>query len=111
ESGKLDLEQRPFNLAECIEEALDLLASKAAEKGLELAYLLGEQTPHTIIGDVTRLRQILVNLVSNAVKFTEAGEIVISVESRLVNGAATSTSLSAGTVYELHFAVRDSGIG
>ena len=82
ESGKLDLEQQPFCLTDCIEEALDLLAAKASEKGLDLAYLLDEKTPHTILGDITRLRQILVNLISNAVKFTERGEVVISVTAR-----------------------------
>ncbi|MCT7972029.1 response regulator [Laspinema olomoucense] len=79
ESGKLDLEQQPFNLRSCIEDSLDLLASRAAEKGVELAYLIEPSTPEMIIGDVTRVRQILVNLLSNAVKFTEKGEVVVSV--------------------------------
>ena len=82
ESGKLELEEQPFKLRTCIEESLDLLAPKAAEKGLELAYLIDPQTPHTIAGDVTRLRQILVNLLSNAVKFTQAGEVTISVTAK-----------------------------
>jgi signal transduction histidine kinase len=79
ESGKLDLEEHPFRVDDCVEEALDLLAARAADKGLDLAYLIAEQMPRTIVGDITRLRQILVNLLSNAVKFTEAGEIVLSV--------------------------------
>ena len=79
ESGKLELETHPFKLRTCIEESLDLLAPKAAEKGLELAYMLDPKTPTTIAGDVTRLRQILVNLLSNAVKFTSSGEVTITV--------------------------------
>ena len=101
ESGKLDLEHASFPLATCIEESLDLLSSRAAEKGLELAYLVDETVPGNIVGDVTRLRQILVNLVSNAVKFTQAGEVVVTV---------TARPLEDGT-HELTFAVRDTGIG
>jgi CheY-like chemotaxis protein len=78
-----------------------LLAPKASEKGLDLAYLLDEATPHTIVGDITRLRQILVNLLSNAVKFTAQGEVVVSV---------TSRKLATGH-HQLQFAVRDTGIG
>jgi signal transduction histidine kinase len=81
ESGKLDLEQHPFVLSDCIEEALDLVSSKAAEAGLELAYIADPEAPDVIVGDVTRLRQILVNLLNNAVKFTHHGEVVVSVRS------------------------------
>jgi PAS domain S-box-containing protein len=102
EAGKLELETQPFDLRDCVEGSLDLLASKAAEKGLELAYLIDDQVPHTVVGDVTRLRQILVNLLSNAVKFTEAGEVVISV---------ASCELAESRHYEVHFAVKDTGIG
>jgi len=77
ESGKLELETQPFDLRDCIEDSLDLLASKAAEKGLDLAYLIENNTPVTISGDVTRLRQILTNLISNAIKFTEHGEVFV----------------------------------
>ena len=101
EAGKMTLEQQPFYLTACIESALDLLASKAADKGIELAYIIHEPTPHKLIGDVTRLRQVLVNLLGNAVKFTEKGEVVVSV----------STELRHGNLYTLHFAVRDTGIG
>ncbi len=102
EAGKLELEQQPFDLRECVESALDLLRIKAAEKGLDLAYQMAPDVPPTIVGDVTRLRQILVNLLSNAVKFTETGEIVVTVEG---SGEVTSP------LQELHFAVRDTGIG
>jgi len=101
EAGELVLEHRAFDLHQCVEEALELLAPKAAEKGLALFYFIEPQTPATLMGDVTRLRQILVNLISNAVKFTGAGEIVVSVGSR---------SLDVQW-HELHFAVQDSGIG
>eukprot|EP00904_Undaria_pinnatifida_P002330 jgi/Undpi1/12098/HiC_scaffold_41.g14071.m1 len=80
EAGKLELEKQPFNLRSCIEEALDVVAVPASEKGLELAYWLHEAVPPTIIGDVTRLRQIIVNLLSNAVKFTHKGEVTINVK-------------------------------
>ena len=81
ESGKLDIENQAFELRPCIEEALDLLATKAAEKKLELAYQVEEGFPPKVIGDVTRFRQVLVNLISNGVKFTSAGEVVVNVSS------------------------------
>ena len=114
ESGKMDLEEHPFNLRTCIEECLDLVASKAAEKQLELAYLFGPQTPEGIIGDVTRLRQILVNLLSNAVKFTQEGETIVSVNATLVQDAQLGNRIEAGTeseVYQIHFSVKDTGVG
>jgi len=104
EADKLELENQPFDLRRCVEGALDLLATTASEKGLDLAYVIDPQTPEAITGDVTRLRQILVNLLSNAVKFTEQGEVVLSVSSERVRGAAPDTHL-------LHFVVRDTGIG
>src|SRR5438270_330397 len=79
ESGKLELERHPFELHTCIEEALDLLAPKAAEKRLDLAYFVDDAIPKILVSDVTRLRQILVNLIGNAVKFTHQGEVVIEV--------------------------------
>ena len=101
EAGKLDLESQPFDLRDCIEGALDLLATRAAEKGLDLAYFIETGVPAAIFGDVTRLRQILVNLLSNAVKFTEEGEVVVSVTSRPPEDGR----------HELLFAVRDTGVG
>jgi signal transduction histidine kinase/DNA-binding response OmpR family regulator/PAS domain-containing protein len=114
EADKLELEDQPFDLRECVESTLDLLAVTAAEKGLDLAYLIDPDTPEAIAGDVTRLRQILVNLLSNAVKFTEQGEIVLSVSSEPLSGAGPSVAPPGpGTpgTYLLHFAVRDTGIG
>ena len=103
ESGRLELEQTEFVLRECIEGALDLLAPRVAEKGLDLLYEVADGVPGTVRGDPTRLRQILVNLLSNAVKFTQQGEILLSVRADVV---APSSNLSA-----LHFSVRDTGIG
>src|SRR5438874_3646507 len=79
ESGKLELEHHPFELHTCIEEALDLLGPKASEKKLDLAYSVDDSIPKILVSDVTRLRQILVNLTGNAVKFTHQGEVVIEV--------------------------------
>src|SRR5207237_6371168 len=70
EAGKLELESQPFDLRECLESALDLVTSRATEKGLDLAYLLDEQIPAAIYGDVTRLRPLLVNLLSTAATST-----------------------------------------
>jgi len=113
EAGKLELERQPFDLRECVESALDLLVTRATEKGLDLAYQLDDQVPAAIYGDVTRLRQILVNLLSNAVKFTGEGEVVISVEARRKDAVATLPEQDSDGLafYDLHFAVRDTGIG
>ncbi|MBT8401807.1 MAG: PAS domain S-box protein, partial [Rhodothermia bacterium] len=80
EAGRIEFEKSPFSPRTCIEEALELLSAKAAEKKLELAYELGARVPDLVLGDVTRVRQILVNLVSNAVKFTKKGEIVVNLD-------------------------------
>jgi len=81
EAGRMEVEQQPFDLRECVESALDLMKLKASEKGLELACEIAGDVPPAIIGDVTRLRQVLVNLLGNALKFTEHGEVEIRVES------------------------------
>jgi CheY-like chemotaxis protein/nitrogen-specific signal transduction histidine kinase len=107
ESGKLELENQPFDLRACIEDALDLLAPTAAEKGLEIAYQVDEPIPTQVVGDVTRLRQVLVNLLSNGIKFTAAGEVVVQV--RVLHRPKPGGSPSEP--WELHFLVRDTGIG
>ncbi len=107
DSGKLDLEEHPFELRVGIEEALDLVAHKAAIKKLELAYLIDINTPQTILGDITRLRQILVNLLTNAIKFTETGEVILSVTAKQINSEVQENS----NTYEIQFAVKDTGIG
>ena len=101
ESGKLDLEQEPFLLDDCVEQALDVVTPAAAAKGLELVCQIDSQTPHAVTGDVTRVRQVLVNLLGNAVKFTETGEVSVAI---------SSESLADGRI-ELRFRVRDTGIG
>ena len=127
ESGKMDLERSPFELQNCIEESLELLAPRASEKGLELAYFIDDSVPKNILGDVTRLRQILVNLLGNAVKFTESGEIVVCCTARTIEVLATKSSpeitnvieskplainqLAGSRQYEIQFAVQDTGIG
>jgi PAS domain S-box-containing protein len=107
EAGRLDLESRPFDLRDCVESALEVVAPSASRKGLELANLLDERLPSAIVGDAARLRQILINLLNNAVKFTDKGEVVLSVDGE----APGSGDSEVGRTYKLHFAVRDSGIG
>ena len=96
ESGKLELEHQPFDLYACVAECIDLIAPRAAEKGLALRRTMATNTPRFILGDSGRLRQILVNLLGNAVKFTERGEVVVtvtqSVERRTQNGTRDAIS-------------------
>jgi signal transduction histidine kinase/ligand-binding sensor domain-containing protein/DNA-binding response OmpR family regulator len=101
ESGKMELEQKDFDLRTLIEEVLDVFASKAAQIGLDLIYQIDHNVPAQIIGDSLRLRQVLMNLVSNAIKFTQRGEIFIGVH--LLNGNDDEI--------ELGFEVCDTGIG
>jgi len=101
EAGKLMLEEQPFYLNQCIESALDLIAPKASEKKLDLAYIIHEDTPNKLLGDITRLRQVLVNLLTNAVKFTESGEVVITVSSTKIHDKE----------HQLEFSIKDTGIG
>ena len=101
ESAKLDLENQPFDLRDCIEDSLDLLATKAAEKGLDLVYLIENNTPIVINGDVTRLRQILTNLISNAIKFTDEGEVFVKASAKDIDDKKC----------EISFSVKDTGIG
>jgi signal transduction histidine kinase/DNA-binding response OmpR family regulator len=101
EAGRMDIESQPFDLRDCVESALDLVTSRAVEKHLDTAYLFEGDVPAAVKGDVTRLRQILLNLLANAVKFTERGEVVLTV---------TSKPAGEGRA-EITFAVRDTGIG
>ena len=101
EAGRMDIELHPFDLRECVESALDLISSRATEKHLDTAYVFEGDIPAAISGDLTRLRQILLNLLANAVKFTEAGEVVLTVTSKRAGGDRV----------QLTFAVRDTGIG
>lgn len=100
EAQKLDLESRPFLLHLCVEDALSIISPRAFEKGLETAYFISPDVPETILGDVTRLRQIIINLLGNAIKFTERGHIDITVKGRVLENK-----------HEIIFAIKDTGIG
>jgi PAS domain S-box-containing protein len=106
EAGRMDIDHHPFNLRTCIEEALELLAPKAAEKGLEIAYQMDETLPEYLLGDITRVRQVIVNLISNAVKFTHHGEVVV-----VVTGSREKETESQLSPITYHLQVRDTGIG
>ena len=101
EAGRMNLEQAPFDLAEVTDSVMRMMAPRANEKHLELIYRMDPALPHGVVGDQIRLRQILVNLVGNAVKFTEFGEVVVDLRADSV----TASSLV------LHGSVQDSGIG
>jgi PAS domain S-box-containing protein len=102
EAGKLEIEQQAFGLRQCVEDSLDLVAARALDKGLNLAYLIEDGTPEVLVGDPTRVRQILVNLLSNAVKFTHQGEVFVSIDSEAMPG---------GQMHRIHITVQDTGIG
>jgi signal transduction histidine kinase/ActR/RegA family two-component response regulator len=99
EAGQLELERQPFELLTCVEDSVGLVAQQAAEKGVELIVLCAPDVPRRVVGDVSRLRQVLVNLLNNAVKFTDRGEV------------ALACWPSANEPRRVHFAVRDTGIG
>ena len=101
EKSKVELERQPLSLKGCIHESLEMVAVQAKEKGLSLSYNIGCGIPDTILGDHGRLRQILVNLLNNAVKFTDAGEVTVSVSSEIIEGKCN----------QILFAVKDTGIG
>jgi PAS domain S-box-containing protein len=105
ESGRIDLESKEFVLRNCIKGAIDLLTPKAAEKGIGLRCEVAETVPEVVRGDSTRLRQILVNLLGNAVKFTKRGEVVLSLR------VEPALAKPPGRRVRLLFAVRDTGIG
>ncbi len=98
EAGRLDLETRPFALAALVEEAVELLAPRAQAKGIEIASLVDERLPAKLVGDAARLRQVLLNLAGNAIKFTETGGVAVIVEPDEATGA-------------VRFQVHDTGIG
>ncbi len=101
EAGRMDVESQAVDLRECVESALDLIGTRAAEKHLDLAYEFEGDVPVAIEGDVTRLRQVLLNLLSNAVKFTERGEVVLTAQLAMLDTGAP----------QIEFTVRDTGIG
>jgi signal transduction histidine kinase/CheY-like chemotaxis protein len=101
EAGKLDMESIPFEMRESLGETMKALSYRAHQKGLELIYEVLPDVPETLVGDPGRIRQIIVNLVGNSIKFTERGEILVSVEKE----SETPDSV------RLHFAIRDTGVG
>jgi len=101
ESGKMQLENSPFRLEQCVEEALSLFGAQIRIKALEAIYLIASDVPGTLLGDGMRLRQILVNLIGNAIKFTAKGEIIIEVQVQSCDARG----------YQLLFSVADTGIG
>ncbi|MBL9203753.1 MAG: response regulator, partial [Opitutaceae bacterium] len=111
ESGHMELEEHPFDLRECVEQTLDLISPTSTAKGLDVVYLVLGDTPECIVGDVTRLRQILVNLVGNAVKFTEHGSVLVTIASRPVPPPTPAPDAPGGAWHELHFQITDTGPG
>ena len=103
ESGKMELESEPLSLARMIEESIEMVADRAREKRVELLYTIDPEVPAAIHGDITRLRQVVVNLAANAVKFTSEGEVLVSAHLRRAE--------SADAPADIEFRVRDSGIG
>ena len=101
ESTRLELERSPIEVEECIEDAFDLVAHRARERGIDLVYNVEPGVPPVIVGDPARLRQVLINLTNNALKFTEKGEILVTVSPAPADGADLM----------LRFSVRDTGIG
>jgi len=110
EAGQYTLNQAPFDLHDCVEAALDLLAPRAREKHLELIHLIHQDVPATLVGDSQRLRQVLLNLVGNAVKFTSQGEVCVEVGAKPLPEAEDGLSRTPH-FWEISFTVRDTGIG
>lgn len=102
EAGKLTIEEKPFSLQRCITEAVDIITPEVRRKGLDVALSVAEEMPVTVVGDQMRLRQVLINLIGNAVKFTEGGKVVV----RVTAGVGASDGKR-----EFNFAVTDTGIG
>ena len=107
ESGQMEIERAPFHLPTCLREVLDLLAPRAREKKLRLDCTISDALPTTLVGDVTRLRQILINLIGNAIKFTPTGFVAVSAEPV----PSAETTGGEGRQMEVQFTVRDNGIG
>ncbi len=101
EAERIELERQPFSLGDCLEASMDMVAGEASRKGLAMSYDIDRSIPATVLGDPARINQILINLLNNAVKFTEKGAIVVSV----------SGCYREEGDYEVHFAVKDTGIG
>ena len=110
EANRMELERAPFDLRAVIQQTLALLKTRAAAKGLHLRSVVAESVPLTVVGDVTRLRQVLLNLAGNAIKFTERGEISVEVTRPELRVSRFAMEEVPNTI-DLHFTVRDTGIG
>ena len=116
EAGRMELEESPFDVRECVESSIELFSFRARNKGLELGCLIDSKVPAAIFGDPTRVNQNLVNLIGNAMKFTEEGEIVVQVDATQIEKpshpkAQGQMPKQTDAWFELHFSVRDTGIG
>ena len=118
EAGKLELDASDFDLRTLVEDVFELLSPRAQEKQVELAYRIGPQVPEVMHGDPLRLRQVLVNLVGNAIKFTDRGEVLVTVEAAPASDGGSLALMQAlddhaeeRQLYRLDFEVRDTGIG
>jgi PAS domain S-box-containing protein len=109
EAGKFELQEEVFGLRNALEPTLKMLGVRAGQKGLELTFHVAPEVPDNLIGDVVRLRQILLNLVGNAIKFTEQGEVNVDV--RLASGEPKDAIGVSASRRVLHFCIRDTGIG
>ncbi|MBI5052735.1 MAG: GAF domain-containing protein [Chloroflexi bacterium] len=107
EAGRLEIDYYPFDIRDCVQATLDLLVPRAVEKEIDLASFVDDDVPNFIMGDAARVRQVLMNLIANGVKFTEQGEVVLNVEWGMLNDESTPHP----TYRILHFKVRDTGIG
>jgi PAS domain S-box-containing protein len=110
EAGHFSLSEAPFDLRACVESALDVLGPRAMEKHLDLTYYVADEVPGLVLGDEQRLRQVLINLVGNAVKFTAKGDVYVEVDAQPVPPGQDGPS-GQRNLWELTFRVRDSGIG
>jgi len=106
EAGQIELESEVFELREAIETAMDLVAHRAAGKGIEIGYIVHAPLPELVIGDSTRLKQVLLNLLNNAIKFTEQGEVIVEVSAK-----PSTVAEDDADAYSFQFSVRDTGIG
>jgi PAS domain S-box-containing protein len=111
EAGQLKLNEFPFDLRACVSEALDLLAPKAREKHLDLVHIVRDELPSSIVGDDLRLRQVILNLVGNAIKFTDRGEVSLEVNGHVLPPLEEAVEGEARDIWEVSFAVKDTGMG
>jgi len=111
ESGKLDIEEMPVDLLKCVEETLDLVAIRAAKKGIELSYQIAPDTPPVVVSDPTRLQQILMNLLTNAIKFTEQGSVFLRVGQSAEQAPPQDRPEGQAHRQTICFVVKDTGIG